>query len=253
MRDGGPYDMTFEADLVPARLVRRYKRFLADVVLPNGAEAVAHCANPGSMLGCMPPGARIWLSPNRNPAAKLAWRWELVEIDGALVGINTARTNRIVEAALRAGRIAPLVGYRSIRREVRYGAASRVDFLLEEPGRCFLEVKNVTLRRADEAQFPDAVTLRGRRHLEELARLAVKGDRAVMLYLVHRGDCAGFALAEDIDPGYAAAFVAARAQGVEMLAYDCHVTTRGVKIDRPLSIRMPTPYFGQKPTDAVRS
>ncbi len=253
MTPDGTYDMRFESALVPARLVRRYKRFLADVVLPNGEEVVAHCANPGSMLGCMPPDARVWLSPNRNPGAKLAWRWELVEIDGALVGINTARTNRIVEAALGARRIGALAGYRTIRREVKYGTASRIDFLLEGPGRCFLEVKNVTLRRAGEAQFPDAVTLRGRRHLEELARMAASGHRAVMLYLVHRGDCARFALAEDIDPGYAAAFVAAQAQGVEMLACDCHVTTEGVKINRPLPIRPPTPYFGQKPTNAVRS
>ena len=253
MNSSGRYDMAFEAALVPARLLRRYKRFLADVVLPNGEEAVAHCANPGSMRGCMPPGARVWLSPNRNPGARLAWRWELVDIDGALVGINTARTNRIVEAALPRRRIEELAGYRSIRREVKYGIASRIDFLLEEPGRCFLEVKNVTLRRAGEAQFPDAVTARGRRHLEELGRMVANGDRAVMLYLVQRGDCARFALADDIDPAYAAAFLAARAQGVEMLAYDCHVTTEGVKINRPLSIRMPNPYFEQKPTNAVRS
>ncbi|RMD89632.1 MAG: DNA/RNA nuclease SfsA [Alphaproteobacteria bacterium] len=245
--------MAFEPPLVPARLVRRYKRFLADVRLANGTETTAHCANPGSMLGCMPTGARVWLSPNRNPRAKLAWRWELVEIEGTLVGINTARTNRIVEAALARGAIAGLRGYRSLRREVPYGNRSRVDFVLENPGMCFLEVKNVTLGRDGEAQFPDAVTARGRRHLEELARMVAAGHRAVMLYLVQRDDCTRFGIASDIDPAYAAAFAAAQAQGVEMLAYDCHVTTAGVRLNRPLPIHPRAAYLDEKRTDPVRS
>ncbi|MFQ5346485.1 MAG: DNA/RNA nuclease SfsA [Rhodothalassiaceae bacterium] len=247
------FDLAFAPPLVPARLVRRYKRFLADVRLDDGEETTAHCANPGSMRGCMTAGARIWLSPNRNPRAKLAWRWELVEVEGTRVGINTARTNRVVEAALARGAIAGLRGYRSLRREVPFGSRSRVDFVLEDPGMCFLEVKNVTLKRDGEAQFPDAVTARGRRHLEDLAAMAAAGHRAVMLYLVQRGDCTRFAIAGDIDPAYAAAFTAARQGGVEMLAYDCTVTTAGVRLNRPLSIHPPAPYLDEKRTDPVRS
>lgn len=239
--------MQFPEPLVPGRLVRRYKRFLADVVLDDGSEVVAHCANPGSMLGLAQPGNRVWLSPAAGPLRKLRWTWELVEVPGdkvggtggALVGIHTGRANALVAEALAAGRIAELTGYDSIRREVRYGAGSRVDFLLERPGApaCYLEVKSVTLMRGGGlAEFPDAVTARGNRHLAELAGVARQGGRAVLLFLVQRADCARVAAAADIDPAYAAALARAAADGVEILCYSCSLSPQAIALDAPLTL-----------------
>lgn len=192
--------MEFPSPLSRGRLLRRYKRFLADIELESGGEIVAHCANPGSMMGLAEPGSEVWLSPNTNPKAKLDWRWELVRVAGDyLVCINTAHPNRVGEEAIAAGAIPDLTGYGSLRREVKYGANSRIDILLEDPGRppCYVEIKSVTLRRPDgahptAAEFPDAVTKRGAKHLMELANVAENGGRAVMLYLVQRGDCDHF-------------------------------------------------------------
>lgn len=234
--------MIFEPPLIRATLLRRYKRFLADVSLPDGSETTVHCANPGSMMGLAEPGMTVWLSRSGNPKRKLAQSWELVETDSSLVSVNTARTNAIVEEAVAAGRIAPLAGYASLRREVRYGENSRIDLLLEDPGRppCYVEVKNVTLKRDGAvpglAEFPDAVTKRGAKHLMELAAMARGGARAVMLYLAPRGDCARFAVAADIDPAYAEAWDAARAAGVEVLPFGCEVTSRGIEVSAPLNV-----------------
>ncbi|UCH76016.1 MAG: DNA/RNA nuclease SfsA [Rhodospirillales bacterium] len=236
--------MEFPAPLVRGRLRRRYKRFLADVELDGGDAITAHCANPGSMLGLAEPGAEVWLSRNINPKAKLDWRWELVRASGGhLVCINTGHPNRIAEEAIRSGAIAELAGYGSLRREVSYGVRSRVDILLEQPGRppCYVEVKSVTLRRPEgeqpaAAEFPDAVTKRGARHLKELTEIARTGGRAMMLYLVQRGDCDHFRVAADIDPDYAAAMAEARRGGVEALCYQCEVTSRGIDIGRALPV-----------------
>jgi sugar fermentation stimulation protein A len=233
--------MQFPAPLVPGRLERRYKRFLSDVRLDDGETVVAHCANPGSMLGLAAPGARVWLSPADNPARKLRWSWELVEVPSengdALVGINTGRANALAEEALTAGRIPELTGYEGLRREVRYGTGSRVDFLLEGATPCYLEIKSVTLkRRPGLAEFPDAVTARGRRHLAELAGMVQQGHRAVLLFLVQRGDCGRVAVAADIDPGYAAAFAEAQAAGVEILCYNCNLTPAGIAVERRLPL-----------------
>jgi sugar fermentation stimulation protein A len=233
--------MQFPAPLVPGRLERRYKRFLSDVRLDDGETVVAHCANPGSMLGLAAPGARVWLSPADNPARKLRWSWELVEVPSengdALVGINTGRANALAEEALTAGRIPELTGYEGLRREVRYGTGSRVDFLLEGAIPCYLEIKSVTLkRRPGLAEFPDAVTARGRRHLAELAGMVQQGHRAVLLFLVQRGDCGRVAVAADIDPGYAAAFAEAQAAGVEILCYNCNLTPAGIAVERRLPL-----------------
>lgn len=225
--------MRFPSPLTEGTLVRRYKRFLADVQLPSGEIVTVHCANPGSMIGLAEPGMRVLLSRAANPARKLPWSWELVEADGALVGINTAHPNRIVEDAIASGAIGELAGYDTIRREVRYGINSRIDLLLSAAGRpdTYVEVKNVHLsRRKGLSEFPDSVTARGAKHLAELSAMVAAGHRAAMFYLIHRGDTDAFALARDIDPAYAAAFDRALAAGVEMLAYGCRVSADGVEI-----------------------
>ena len=230
--------------LYPARLVKRYKRFLADATLEETGETVtAHVANPGSMLGLAEPETRILLSRSEDPKRKLPWSWELTALPGdGWCGVNTGLPNRIVEEALRAGKVAEAAGYASIRREVRYGQASRVDFLAEAPQLppLYIEVKAVTLsREAGLAEFPDAVTKRGAKHLGELAEQVRQGARALMLYLVHRDDCDRFALAGDIDPAYLAAYNRAQAQGVETAAYACRFATSGATAQSgPATIRL---------------
>lgn len=232
--------MRFSRSLVPARLVRRYKRFLADVILDDGRAATVHCPNPGAMLGLAEPGARIWLEPNDDPRRKLRYGWRLVELAGGhFAGIDTGVPNRVVGEALRAGGIPALAGYTEIRPEVRYGERSRVDFLARGPGLpdAWVEVKNVHLRRSgDRAEFPDCVTTRGARHLRELAARVAAGDRAILLYVVQRTDCARLALAEDLDPAYAAAAAKAQAAGVEALAHATHIEPTGVWLGRPLPV-----------------
>jgi sugar fermentation stimulation protein A len=228
---------------VPATLIRRYKRFLADVRLPGGEEITAHVANPGAMTGLAAPGARVWLSKSDNPKRKLPWSWELVEVDFGggpeLVGVNTGHPNGIIAEALAAGLIPELAGYASARREVKYGKNSRVDVLLENAGRppCYVEIKNVHLmRRQGLAEFPDAVTERGAKHLDELTAMVAAGCRAVMLFLIQIGSAERFALAADIDPTYARAFARARAAGVEAIAYRCAITADGIDCAHPVPI-----------------
>jgi sugar fermentation stimulation protein A len=235
--------MRFAAPLVPATLVKRYKRFLADVVLPSGDTVTVHCANPGSMIGLDAVGARVWLSKSNNPNRKLAHSWELIEVDfggGAeLVGINTSHPNALAAEAIAAGAIPELVGYRTIRREVKYGRNSRVDFLLEDLGRppCYVEIKNVHLMRQPAlAEFPDAVTKRGAKHLGELGDMVAAGARAVMLYLIQIGSARAFRLARDIDPAYGRAFDTARAAGVEAIAYRCGISCEGIEVVEPVPI-----------------
>lgn len=233
--------MRFPDPLLRGRLQRRYKRFLSDVTLDDGREVVAHCANPGSMMGLAPPGATVWLSPSRNPARKLKFSWELVDIDGSLVGINTGRANALVAEGLDAGKVPELAGYARRRAEVRYGTASRVDFLLEDDGRpdCYVEVKSVTLRREGPlAEFPDAVTARGTRHLAELAEMVRQGRRAVLLFLVQRADCEAVAPAADIDPAYAEALTGAMDAGVEILCYQCNLSPEAVALDARLPLAL---------------
>ena len=219
--------------------MKRYKRFLADVELETGEVITAHVANPGSMMGLKDAGMTVWLSPANNPNRKLQFSWELVEADGALVGINTAHPNGIVAEAITNGEVEALASYDTLTREVKYGTNSRIDMLLSGGGKpdCYVEVKNVTLMRGGEiAEFPDSVTARGTKHLQELAKMVAEGKRAVMFYLVQRTDCTTFRLAADIDPAYAAAFRVAQEAGVEILCYDCHITISEIRLGSPIPI-----------------
>ncbi|WP_425044700.1 DNA/RNA nuclease SfsA [Primorskyibacter sp. S87] len=226
--------MRFQTPLVPARLIRRYKRFLADCQLVDGSEITAHCANPGSMMGLAEPGSRIWLEPNDDPKRKLKFGWRLVEHQsGHFTGVDTSVPNRALKDALTAQQIPELAAYSSVRAEVKYGENSRIDFLLTEPGLpdAYVEVKSVTLsRQPGLAEFPDSVTTRGTKHLTELTRMTEQGHRAVMLYLVQRTDCDRFALAADIDPAYAEAFGSAFANGVERLVYGTRISPTEITI-----------------------
>ena len=233
--------MRFQTELVPARLIRRYKRFLADAVLEaDGREVTVHCPNPGAMLGLAEPGMRIWLEPNDDPRKKLKFGWRLVELpDGHLAGIDTGVPNRVVKEALEAGAIAALAPYDRVRPEVPYAEKSRVDFLLTGAGRpdTYVEVKNVHLRRDGTlAEFPDCVTARGARHLDDLAAMVEAGARAVMLYLVQRTDCDAVAFARDIDPAYGAAFDRAQAAGVEAIAHGTGIDRAGVRLGPSLPV-----------------
>lgn len=230
--------MRFQTPLVSGRLIRRYKRFLADVLLDDGREITAHCANPGSMMGLKDEGIRVWLEPNDDPKKKLKFGWRLVDHEnGHFTGVDTSLPNRALKAALMAGEIPEVADYPMVRPEVKYGENSRVDFHLSGSA-CpdlWLEVKSVTLSREPGlAEFPDSVTTRGTKHLNELAARARKGDRAMLFYLVQRTDCTRVTLAQEIDPTYASAFRAAQEAGLEVLAYDCAITTGGIALRSPL-------------------
>ena len=235
--------MKFASPLLRGTLRRRYKRFLADIALDDGREITAHCANPGSMMGVAPEGAPAWVSEHHGRGRKLPYSWELVEVDDTLVAINTSNPNKIAYEAVEKGMIPELSGYADIRREVKYGEASRIDLLLEggrgkRAGRpCYVEIKNVHLmRQPGLAEFPDSVTARGAKHLRELSAMVENGARAVMLYIVQRSDCARFAPAADLDPAYATALSDAVRSGVETLCYDCEITTKEVVLRKALEI-----------------
>jgi sugar fermentation stimulation protein A len=229
--------MDFSAPLLRGSLVSRYKRFFADVVLEDGTPVTAHCPNPGAMLGLNTPGLPCFLSTSDDPKRKLRHTLELVEADGGLVGINTLHPNRLVAEALAVAAIPELTGYSSHRREVKYGVNSRVDFLLEAPGRrrAWVEVKNVhLLREPGLAEFPDCVAARSTKHLRELANVAAEGDRAVVLFVVQRTDCHRFSPAADCDPKFAAALSEVAQQGVEVLVYGCEISPQAVRIGGPM-------------------
>ncbi len=228
--------MKFANSLIKGTLVKRYKRFLADVTLEDGSLVTAHCANPGSMLGLKDEGIEVYLSPSTS--GKLNYKWELARIDGHRVGINTSHPNRIVEEALNKKQIPELAHYPQIRREVKYGQNSRVDFLLEsnQHPSCYLEVKNVNLKRGPHAEFPDSVTQRGTKHLNELTNMIKQGNKAAMLYVVQRNDCESFKLADDIDPEYAKTAKMAKDAGVQQLCYVCDISLEGITLNKPLKI-----------------
>jgi len=245
--------MNFVSPLQRGTLLERYKRFLADIELEDGRRIAAHCPNPGAMLGLNMPGLTVWVSVSPDPKRKLAHTLELVEVDGGLVGVNTMHPNRIVAEALAADAIAELSGYDLCRREVKYGKASRIDFLLEGLGpsqtgrsaltqapttphqRAWLEVKNCHLmRQPGLAEFPDCVAARSAKHLLELEAMVAAGDRAVVLFVVQRSDCFAFSPCHDLDPKFAAGLERAAEAGVEVMVYGCQMEVTGVKIAAPI-------------------
>lgn len=233
--------MRFEPPLEEGRLLRRYKRFLADIETVEGEQLTIHCPNTGSMLNCMSEGARVWFSRSNDPKRKLPGTWEIGETpQGRLAVINTGRANALVEEALRAGLIAELNGFTNLKREVLYGQErSRIDFRLDYPaGQAFVEVKSVTLgfEGIRVAAFPDARSERGSKHLRELAALARDGVRAVQLYCVNLSGIDAVRPAEEIDPAYAAALREAHRAGVEVLAYGAEISAQEVRLVRRLDV-----------------
>ncbi|GMV81322.1 MAG: hypothetical protein AMXMBFR7_25060 [Planctomycetota bacterium] len=236
--------MQFPLPLVHGTLIKRYKRFLADVTLADGAVVTAHCPNSGSMKACAEPGRPVFLSDHGlDTARKLRYTWEAIRMGRTWVGVNTMNPNRVVHEALGAGRIPELSGYAQARREVVYGpqGRSRIDVLLtghaSKPD-CYVEVKNTTMREGEACLFPDAVTERGRKHLEDLAREVKLGRRAAIFFFVGRGDVAWMGPADGIDPAYGKALRKAVAQGVEALAYRARVTPAGIELEHRVDVRL---------------
>jgi sugar fermentation stimulation protein A len=226
--------------LLSGRLIKRYKRFLADIELEDGSVVTAHCPNSGSMKGCDHPGAPVRLSVSNNPDRKLPYTWELVMINDYWVGLNTMLPNRLTEEGILDGTISELQGYDRLRREVPYGSErSRIDLLLERAdGRCFVEVKNVTMVEGELALFPDAVTERGQKHLRELMEVVANGDRGVIVFTVQRGDGLAVAPADLIDPAYGKLLRKAVEHGVEALAYRALVTPEEIRLTGRLPVRL---------------
>lgn len=238
--------MKFAPQLHSATLVKRYKRFLADVILPDGTERTLHCPNTGSMLHCAQPGSRVWYSDSGNPARKYPCTWELVEVDQRhKVGVNTGRANALVKEAIAAGAIEQLRGYANCRSEVRYGSEnSRIDFLLTDqpdaPGvDCYVEVKSVTLGLGQgQGAFPDAVTARGLKHLRELMEMKASGHRAVLLFCVQHEGISEVRPADEIDPAYGALLREAQGSGVEVFAYRADIDEQEIRLAAQVPIRL---------------
>lgn len=234
--------MIFDPPLIPATLIRRYKRFLFDAVLDTGELITGSCPNTGSMRGLTAPGSRCFLARHNSTTRKYAHALELVEADRTLVGINTGRPNRLAEEAIDAGLLGSLGTYAIRKREQKYGLNSRIDILLQDPekGVAYVEVKNVHFRRSDGlAEFPDSVTIRGAKHLEELGDMVEAGHRAIMVYLIQRGDVDRLRLCRDLDPGYAAAFDRAMTRGVEACAIRCNITPEQIRAETMVPVEEP--------------
>ncbi|PLX09743.1 MAG: DNA/RNA nuclease SfsA [Marinilabiliales bacterium] len=229
--------MKFEKKLVKGKLIRRYKRFLSDIELENGEQVIAHCTNSGSMKTCLEEGADVYLSPVNDPKRKTKFTWEMIFINNAWIGINTMVPNKLAYDAISNGEIDKLRGYTNVRREVKFGD-SRFDIYAEnDHEKCFVEVKNVTMKVGDSALFPDAVSSRGRKHLETLIEVKKSGIRAVMLYVVQRMDVEFFGLAEDIDPAYASSLRKAIKHGVELIAVQAKASPERIQIVKELEVK----------------
>ena len=231
--------MELKHPLYTGTLLKRYKRFLADVELDNGEKVTAHCPNSGSMKGCSVPGSKVLLSISDNPKRKLKYTWELIQKGSIWIGVNTILPNKLVREAIKDGLIDELQGYNSIRPEVKYGRNSRIDLLIDGPkGLCYVEVKNVTLVEDNVAFFPDAVTTRGQKHMHELMNMVKKGYRSVVFFVVQRKDGKIFAPADNIDPEYGRLLRKALKSGIEVLAYQASVSPSTISISHSLPIKI---------------
>ena len=230
-------------ELIPGRLIRRYKRFLADVALENEQVVTAHCPNSGSMKACCQSGRPVYLSYHDNPKRKLKYTWELIHMPTSMVGVNTQVPNRLTALAIASGSVAALRGYESVQREVKAGKNSRIDLFLTSPNRrpCYVEVKNCTLVADGLATFPDAVTVRGQKHLMELQRLVAQGYRCVLFFLIQRMDAACFSPADTIDPTYGTMLREAEQRGVELLAYDVSIDLKSIRLNERIPIELTLP------------
>lgn len=226
--------------LIRGKLIKRYKRFLADVELDDGRQVTAHCANSGRMTGCSQPGRPVYLSYHDNPRRKLKYTWELIRMPDAWVGVNTLIPNRLVARTIGCGNLSDLNGYDKVTREVTVDSHTRLDLKLSAEGRrdCYVEVKNCTLVEQGLAMFPDAPTLRGQKHLNTLEDLRKKGARAVIFFLVQRTDAQAFSPADQIDPEYGRLLRRVVKAGVKVLAYDVHIDLAYIAVRRALPIRL---------------
>jgi len=226
--------------LLTGRLIKRYKRFLADVRLDTGTVVTAHCPNSGSMLGCAVPGSRVWISESNNPRRKLKYTWELIRTQQSMIGINTLVPNKLVKTAIENNQISELRGYETVRSEVKTSSGTRLDLVLEDgtDRRCYVEIKNCTLVETGTAMFPDAVTLRGQKHLDELSDLVSAGHRGVIFYLIQRMDAVRFTPAAGIDNVYAQKLLHARNKGVEIITRDVAITLDHIHINQPIPVHL---------------
>jgi len=231
--------MYFSSKLVKAKFIKRYKRFFSDHILEDGSLVTAHCANTGAMLGVTEEGVTSWLSKSNDPKRKLKWSWELVQKNKTMIGINTHNPNKIIQEAIQNNKIKELSNYSALKREVRYGSNSKIDILLQDDTKkdCYVEIKNVHLtREKGVAEFPDAVTTRGAKHLRELSLVSKSGLRAVMLYLIQRNDCNFFKIAKDIDIKYAEEFHNAIKAGVEVICIDTILSNKAINIGKNIQL-----------------
>ena len=230
----------FSTALHRGRLLKRYKRFLADVQLDDGTIVTAHCPNTGSMKTCYEENGHVWLSFSPDPKRKLSYTWEFSETEVGLIGVNTSKPNAVIAEGISSGLIAQLAGYKNLRQEVKYGKNSRIDILLEDPakGSCYVEVKNTTLLEGHVILFPDAVTERGLKHLEELKQTVDSGHRAVMVYFINRPDGAFFTPADSIDPKYGKALRTAVNQGVEVIAIRAKSSITGITVGESVPVKL---------------
>lgn len=231
--------MIFQTPLIKGTLLKRYKRFLADIELENGHFVTAHCPNSGAMQGLTDPGTPVWVSKSPNTNRKLPFTWEMAEVNGTFVGMNTSNPNHLVEEAIRSGVIKELQNYQSLRREVPYGKNSRIDILLEMPSQplTYVEVKNVHLKRGKIAAFPSSVTTRGAKHMRELSEMVRQNHNAYVVYVVQRNDCESFEIADDIDPVYGQETLEAIKDGVKVLVYACDVTPKAITITHRINFK----------------
>ena len=231
--------MQFKTNLIKGKLLKRYKRFLADIILEDGTEVVSHCPNPGSMMGLATAGTTVWLEPNNDPKKKLKYGWRLVEYKNQMICIDTSIANIVIKEALEKKEI-PELSYQGFKPEVKYSDNSRIDFLLTSPSQqTYLEIKSVTLMREKGlAEFPDSITKRGSKHLEDLSKMVTPGYKAVLLFLCMRNDVDRVRIAADLDIIYSASIKAALKSGVKLICYDTQVTRFGVRLGKPIVVEI---------------